>query len=85
MTAELTSSGATKIDKALHENAFKANQAIGPFTVKVSTTALTGPGTALGAGGTGVTPTSISGVGVAFAPAFRSLLDSARLSTLPLR
>jgi hypothetical protein len=83
MTAKLTKPGATKIDKALHKNAFKANQAIGSFTVKVSTTALTGPA-APGAGGAGVTPTSTSGVGVAFAPAFRSLLDSAGLSTLPL-
>jgi hypothetical protein len=79
MTAKLTEPGAAKIDKALRNNAFTANQAIGSFTVKVSTTALTGPGAA-----SGVTPTSNSGVGVDFAPAFRSLLDSAGLSTLPL-
>lgn len=82
MTAKLTKPGATKIDKALDKNAFQANQAIGSFTVKVSTSALTGLGS--GAGGAGVTPTSTSGVGVDFAPAFRSLLDSAGLSTLPL-
>ena len=86
MTAKLTKPGATKIDKALRKNAFKANQAIGSFIVKVSTTALTGPGAAPGStpGAPGVTPTSNSGVGVDFAPAFRSLLDSAGLSTLPL-
>jgi hypothetical protein len=84
MTAKLTKPGATKVDKALHKKAFKPNQAIGPFTVKVSTTALTGPGAASGTGGAGVTPTSTSGVGVDFVPAFRSLLDSAGLSTLPL-
>ena len=89
MTAKLTKPGATKIDKALHENAFTANQAIGSFTVKVSTSALTGAGAgAAGATGvtgvTGVTPTSNSGVGVDFAPAFRSLLDSAGLSAVPL-
>jgi hypothetical protein len=85
MTAKLTKPGAAKIDKALHKNAFKANQAIGSFTVKVSTAALTGksPGGS-GPGASGVTPTSNSGVGVDFAPAFRSLLDSAGLSTLPL-
>lgn len=82
MTAKLTKPGATKIDKALHKNAFKANQALGSFTVKVSTAALTPGGSAQGA--SGVTPTSNSGVGVDFAPAFRSLLDSAGLSTLPL-
>ncbi len=85
MTAKLTKPGATKIDKALHRNSFTANQAIGSFTIKVSTTALTGTGAAGGApGATGVTPTSNSGVGVDFAPAFRSLLDSAGLSTVPL-
>ncbi len=86
MTAKLTKPGATKIDKALRKNAFKANQAIGSFIVKVSTTALTGPGAAPGGtpGAPGVIPTSNSGVGVDFAPAFRSLLDSAGLSTLPL-
>jgi hypothetical protein len=83
MTAKLTKPGATKIDKALHKNSFAANQAIGSFTVKVSTTALTGAG-AGAPGATGVTPTSNSGVGVEFAPAFRSLLDSAGLSTVPL-
>ncbi|HUA05699.1 MAG TPA: hypothetical protein VMB27_17455 [Solirubrobacteraceae bacterium] len=90
MTAKLTKPGATKLNKALHKTAFKANQAIGSFTVKVSTTALTGtspgaPGApGAGSGSSGVTPTSSSGVGVALAPAFRSLLDSVGLSTLPL-
>ena len=83
MTAKLTKPGATNIDKALHRNSFTANQAIGSFTIKVSTTALTGAG-AGAPGATGVTPTSSSGVGVDFAPAFRSLLDSAGLSTVPL-
>jgi hypothetical protein len=83
MTAKLTQPGATKIDNALHRKAFKANQAIGSFTVKVSTTAVTGPSPGAG-GASGVTPTSSSGVGIALEPAFRSLLDSVGLSTLPL-
>jgi len=86
MTAKLTKPGATKIDKALHKNALKANQAIGSFTVKVSTTPLSGtsPGAPGAGGGSGVTPQASAGVGVALAPAFRSLLDSFGLSTLPL-
>ncbi len=85
MTAKLTKPGATKLDKSLGKNALSAGQAIGSFTVKVSTAPLTGPGsTAPGAGASGVTPTSSSGVGIALTPDFRSLLDQAGLSTLPL-
>ena len=64
----------------------KANQAIGSFTVKVSTTPVSGtsPGAPGAGGGSGVTPQASAGVGVALAPAFRSLLDSFGLSTLPL-
>jgi len=50
----------------------------------VSTSPVTGTTTGTtGAPGT-VTPTSTSGVGLALTPAFRSLLDSVGLSTLPL-
>jgi hypothetical protein len=83
MTAELTKAGATKLDKALHKKAVKAGQALGSFTVKVSTSPVTGTTTATGAPGT-VTSTPTSGVGLSLAPAFRSLLDSTGLSTLPL-
>jgi len=86
MTAKFTKPGATKVDKALRKKAFKAKQAIGSFTVKVSTTPVTGtsPGAPAAGGTSGVTPESSSGVGVALTPAFRSLLDSVGLSTLPL-
>jgi len=85
MTAKLTKAGATKLDKALHNRkALKTGQALGAFTVKVSTSPVTGTTTGTtGAPGT-VTPTSTSGVGLALTPAFRSLLDSVGLSTLPL-
>jgi hypothetical protein len=86
MTAKLTKAGAAKLDKALHQTALKSGQAFGSFTVKVSNAPVTGPGatTPGGGAGTGVTPTSSSGVGVALDPAFRSLLDSVGLSTVPL-
>jgi hypothetical protein len=85
MTAKLTKGGATKVDNALHKKALKAKQALGAFTVKVSTSPVTGTtsGTGTGAPGT-VTPSSTSGVGLALTPNFRSLLDSVGLSTLPL-
>jgi hypothetical protein len=79
MTAKLTKAGATKLDKALHKTALKTGQALGAFTVKVSTSPVTGTTT-----GTTVSPTSTSGVGLALTPNFRSLLDSVGLSTLPL-
>ncbi len=85
MTAKLTKPGATKLDKTLHKNALRAGQAFGSFTVKVSNTPITGPGSGTAApGSTGVTPSSSSGVGIALTPDFRSLLDTAGLSTLPL-
>jgi hypothetical protein len=83
MTAKLTKPGATKLDKALHKSALRAGQAFGSFTVKVSNTPITGPGST-GTGSTGVTPSSSSGVGIALTPDFRSVLDSVGLSTLPL-
>ena len=85
MTAKLTKAGATKLNKALHKAALKTNEAFGSFTVRVSNTPLTGPGApAPGSGPGGVTPTSSSGVGLALDPAFRSLLNSVGLSTVPL-
>jgi hypothetical protein len=85
MTAKLTKAGATKVDNVLHKKALRAKQSLGAFTVKVSTSPVTGTtsGTGTGAPGT-VTPTSTSGVGLALTPDFRSLLDSVGLSTLPL-
>ena len=86
MTAKLTKAGASKLDEALHQGALSAGQAIGSFTVKVSNTPVAGPGApgAGGGGAAGITPTSTSGVGLALDPAFRSLLDSVGLSTVPL-
>jgi len=85
MTAKLTKAGATKLDKALRKNALRKGQPFGSFTVRVSTAPITGS-PAPGSPGTtaGVTPSSSSGVGIALAPDFRELLDSAGLSTLPL-
>lgn len=86
MTAKLTKAGATKLDKALGKNALSTGQSLGSFTVKVSNVPIAGPGS--GTSGApapgGVTPTSSSGVGLALDPAFRSLLDSVGLSTVPL-
>jgi hypothetical protein len=83
LTAKLTQPGATRIDNALQSHAFSAGQALGSFTVTVSTTPITGS-SAGAAGSPGVSGASPSGAGVAFAPAFRSLLDSAGLSAVPL-
>jgi hypothetical protein len=80
MTAKLTKAGATKLDKALRKSALSKGQSIGSFTVRVSTAPISGPAS----GAPGVTPSSSSGVGIALAPDFRSLLNSAGLSTLPL-
>jgi hypothetical protein len=88
MTAKVTKAGAGKLDKALHKNALAAGQTLGSFTVKVSNAPITGPGAVTpgsgASGSTGVTPTSTSGVGLSLNPAFRSLLGSVGLSTLPL-
>jgi hypothetical protein len=83
MTAKLTKAGATKLDRALRKSALRKGQSIGSFTVRVSTTPITGS-PAPGAPGTGVTPSSSSGVGLALTPDFVSLLNSAGLSGLPL-
>src|SRR5262249_47022807 len=65
----------------------KNGQGFGSFTVTVSNSPITTAGTGTGAGaGTGapVTGAASSGAGVQFLPAFRSLLDSAGLSVVPL-
>lgn len=88
LTAKLAKAGATKVDKALHRNAFKAGQSFGSFTVTVGnspiTTAATTPGAPGAPGAPGVTGASGAGAGVRFLPAFRSLLDSAGLSAIPI-
>jgi hypothetical protein len=86
MTAKLTKAGATKLNKALRGKAFKNGQSFGSFTVTVSNSPVSGtaPGAGAAAGATGVTGASSTGAGVAFAPAFRSLLDSVGLGAIPL-
>ena len=87
MTAKLTKAGATRIDRRLHTSAFRTNQKLGSFTVTVSTSPIT-VATSTPAGASPGTPTvtgaSSSGVGVQFVPAFRELLDTAGLTTIPL-
>ena len=61
MTAKLTKTGATKLDKALEKNAFTAGQSIGSFTVKGEQHANRRPGA--GRRAPGVTPSSSSGLG----------------------
>lgn len=84
LTAKLTKPGATRVDNALRRHAFSAGQTLGSFTVTVSTTPITGSTSAAAAGSPGVSGASPSGAGVAFVPAFRSLLDAAGLSAVPL-
>ena len=88
LTAKLTEAGATKVDKALHRKAFKAGQSFGSFTVTVGTSPITAAGTTTGVtgapGAPGVNGASSTGAGVQFLPAFRSLLDSAGLSAIPI-
>ncbi len=87
LTAKLTKPGANRLNGALHSHAFGKNQSFGSFTVTVSTSPVTGtagaPGTGAGAAAP-VTSASSTGAGVAFVPAFRSLLDSAGLGAVPL-
>lgn len=83
MTAKLTKAGATRLNKLLGGSGFKTNQNFGSFTVTVSTSAVNGA-SATGAGAPGVTGASATGAGVQFSPDFRSLLDSAGLSAVPL-
>jgi hypothetical protein len=82
LTAKLTKLGATRLNKALHSSIFRNGQSFGSFTVTVSTSPISGPGA--GATGTPVTGASTTGAGVRFMPAFRSLLDSAGLSAVPV-
>ncbi len=83
LTAKLTKPGATRLNKALRHNAFKTGQSFGSFTVTVSTSPVNG--TAGGAGTAApVAGASSTGAGVEFIPAFRTLLDSAGLSAIPL-
>jgi hypothetical protein len=86
LTAKLTKAGASKVNKALHRNAVKDGQGFGSFTVTVSTSPIAGAGAGTGAvaAGAPVTGAASSGAGVEFLPAFRSLLDSAGLSVIPL-
>ncbi|HET6864652.1 MAG TPA: hypothetical protein VFH80_01975 [Solirubrobacteraceae bacterium] len=84
LTAKLTKAGATRLNRALHSHVFHKGESFGSFTVKVSNSPVTGaPGAGAGAGAP-ITGASSTGAGVAFAPAFRSLLDSAGLGAVPL-
>jgi hypothetical protein len=83
LTAKLTKAGATRLDRVLHSHAFRKGQSFGSFTVKVSNSPVTGTAGAPGAGAP-VAGASSTGAGVAFVPAFRSLLDSAGLGAIPL-
>ncbi len=86
LTAKLTKQGANRINGALHSSAVKNGQSLGSFTVVVSNSPIgagAGAGSSSGAG-TPVTGASSSGVGLEFAPDFRSLLDSAGLSAVPI-
>jgi hypothetical protein len=83
LTAKLTKPGATRLNKALRDKAFKKGQSFGSFTVTVSTSPVTGTAGAPGAAAP-VSGASSTGAGVQFVPAFRTLLDSAGLSAIPL-
>ena len=82
LSAKLTPAGAMRVDHALHGQVFRAGQTLGGFKVTVSTSPIGGASPASSA--PGVTGASSSGAGVAFVPAFRSLLDSAGLAAVPL-
>jgi hypothetical protein len=87
LTAKLTKAGATRLNRALHSHAFRKGQSFGSFTVKVSNSPVTGTAGAPAAGAGAAAPVtgvSSKGAGVAFVPAFRSLLDSAGLGAIPL-
>jgi len=83
LTAKLTKPGAARLNRALHSHAFRKGQSFGSFTVKVSNSRVTGTAGAPGAAAP-VTGASSTGAGLAFVPAFRSLLDSAGLGAVPL-
>ncbi|MBV9606222.1 MAG: hypothetical protein JO027_13995 [Solirubrobacterales bacterium] len=80
LTAKLTNPGATRLDGALRRQAFTNGQSLGSFTVTVSTSPVSGTSS----GAPAVGGASSTGAGVSFVPAFRSLLDSAGLSAVPL-
>jgi hypothetical protein len=84
MTAKLAKPGATRLNKELGGSAFKTNQNFGSFSVTVSTSPITTATSTSGAGAPTVGGGSSTGAGVDFVPAFRSLLDTAGLSTVPL-
>ncbi len=85
LTAKLAKQGTNRLDHALGRHAFSTGEKFGSFTVTVSTTPITGAGAPAGTSASpGVAGTSSTGAGVEFAPAFRTLLDSAGLSTVPL-
>jgi hypothetical protein len=84
MTAKLTKAGAKRLNKVLGGSAFKTNQNFGSFTVTVRNSPIAAGSTSTAAPSAGVSGASSTGAGVDFAPAFRSLLDSAGLSALPL-
>lgn len=84
LTAKLTQTGAARLNRALHTHALRKGQSFGSFTVKVSNSPVSGTAGATGSGAAPVTGASSTGAGVAFAPAFRSLLDSAGLGAVPL-
>jgi hypothetical protein len=81
MTAKLAKAGATRLNKELGGSAFKTNQNFGSFSVTVTTSPIT---TATSTGSAPVTGTSSTGAGIEFVPEFRTLLDTAGLSTVPL-
>jgi hypothetical protein len=83
LTAKLTKAGATRLNRTLHSHAFRKGQSFGSFTVKVSNSPVTGTAGRAGAGAP-ITGASSTGAGVAFVPAFRSLLGSAGLGAVPL-
>ena len=86
MTAKLAKPGATRLNKELGGSAFKTNQNFGSFSVTVSTSPITVATSSSGSptGAPTVSGGTSTGAGVDFVPAFRSLLDTAGLSTVPL-
>jgi hypothetical protein len=85
MTAKLAKPGATRLNKELSGSAFKTNQNFGSFTVTITTSPITtATSTSGSAGSPTVSGASSTGAGIDFVPAFRELLDSAGLSTVPL-
>jgi hypothetical protein len=85
MTAKLAKAGATRLNKELGGSAFKTNQNFGSFAVTVTTSPIAVATSSPGSSGSGtVSGGASTGAGVDFVPAFRSLLDTAGLSTIPL-